>query len=69
MSIDQTWLFLSLIPSGMGLVLVLYGRKLDRWPHLAAGLALMAYPYLDSTRIHLTPTRKRLVPAIAKDHP
>ena len=45
-SLDPAWLFLSLIPSGIGFVLFVYGRKQDRWPHLAAGLALMVYPML-----------------------
>ena len=42
---DPTWLFLSLIPGGIGFVLVAYGRKQERWPHLAAGVAYMIYPY------------------------
>jgi hypothetical protein len=45
MSIDPTWLFLSLIVGGVGFVLVVYGRKQDRWPQLVTGLALMVYPY------------------------
>jgi hypothetical protein len=49
MSIDPTWLFLSLIPSGIGFVLIVYGKKQGRWPHLVAGLALSIYPYLANT--------------------
>lgn len=45
MTIDPTWLFLSLIPSGVGFVLFVYGRKQERWPQIAGGLALMVYPY------------------------
>lgn len=45
MSFEPTWLFLSLIPSGVGFVLFVYGKKQERWPHLAAGLAFMVYPY------------------------
>ena len=45
MSLDPTWLFVSLIPSGIGFVLFVYGKKQARWPHLAAGLLLMVYPY------------------------
>ena len=45
MSFDPIWLFLSLIPSGIGFVLFVYGKKLQRWPHMAGGLALMVYPY------------------------
>ena len=45
MNLDPTWLLLSLIPSGIGFVLFVYGRKQGRAPQLAAGLAFMAYPY------------------------
>jgi hypothetical protein len=45
MSIDPTWLFVSLIPGGVGFVLLAYGRKQDRWPHIVAGLLMMVYPY------------------------
>lgn len=45
MSFDPTWLFLSLIPGGVGFVLFVYGKKQERWPHLAAGLVFMVYPY------------------------
>jgi hypothetical protein len=49
MSFDPLWLFLSLIPSGIGLVLFVYGKKQERWPHLVAGLLLMVYPYVATT--------------------
>ena len=45
MTIDSTWLLLSLVPSGVGLVLFVWGRKHRRWPQLAGGVALMIYPY------------------------
>lgn len=45
MSFDPMWLFLSLIPSGAGFVLFVYGKKQDRMPQLVAGLVLMVYPY------------------------
>ena len=45
MTLDPIWLFLSLIPSGIGFVLFMYGKKQQRWPQLAAGLLLMVYPY------------------------
>ena len=45
MNLDPTWLMLSLIPSGIGFVLFVYGKKQQRWPQLAGGLALMLYPY------------------------
>jgi hypothetical protein len=48
MDFDPTGLFLSLIPSGIGFVLFVYGKKQARWPQLCAGLALMVYPYFAS---------------------
>jgi hypothetical protein len=48
-NLDPTWLFLSLIPSGFGFVLFVYGRKQERWPQLVAGLALLVYPYFAET--------------------
>lgn len=49
MNLDPTWLFLSLIPSGIGFVLFIYGKKQGRWPQLVAGLALLVYPYFAET--------------------
>ena len=49
MSFDPAWLFLSLIPGGVGFVLFVYGKKQGRWPQLAAGLLLMVYPYFAAT--------------------
>ena len=43
--LDPTWLLLSLVPSGIGFVLFVYGKKQTRWPQLVAGVALMVYPY------------------------
>jgi hypothetical protein len=54
MTIDPTWLMLSLVPSGIGFVLFTYGRKQQRWPHLAAGVILMVYPYFATTEMSLT---------------
>jgi hypothetical protein len=45
MNLDPTWLFLSLIPSGIGFVLFVYGKKQARWPQLVGGLLFMVYPY------------------------
>jgi hypothetical protein len=45
MSLDPTWLLLSLIPGGIGFVLFVYGKKQQRWPQLIAGLVFMVYPY------------------------
>jgi 4-hydroxybenzoate polyprenyltransferase len=49
MNLDPTWLLLSLIPSAIGFVLFVYGKKQGRWPHLVAGAALTIYPYLATT--------------------
>jgi hypothetical protein len=49
MNFDPTWLFLSLVPSGIGFVLFVYGKKLQRWPQMAGGVALMVYPYFATT--------------------
>jgi len=49
MSFDPVWLFASLIPSGIGFVLFVYGKKQARWPQLTAGLLLMVYPYFTSS--------------------
>ncbi len=48
-SIDPTWLFLSLIPGGIGFVLFTYGRKRERDGHAAVGVAFMVYPYFTPT--------------------
>jgi hypothetical protein len=53
MSLDATWICLSLIPSGIGFVLFVYGKKQGRWPHLAAGLTLMIYPYFATSVVSL----------------
>ena len=49
MNLDPTWLFLSLFPSGVGFVLLVYGKKQQRWPQLICGLALLIYPYFTET--------------------
>ena len=56
MSLDPTWLFVSLIPGGVGFVLFVYGKKQDRWPQMAAGLLLMAYPYFWTSLVSLVAT-------------
>lgn len=42
------------MPSGIGFVLFVYGKKQQRWPHLVAGIALMAYPYFVTTAWQMT---------------
>ena len=54
MNIDPTWIFLSLIPGGIGFVLFIYGKKQQRYPQLVAGLLLMGYPYFATTAMSLT---------------
>lgn len=49
MDLDPTLLFLSLIPSGAGLVLMVYGKKQGRWPQAVAGLLLTVYPYFTNS--------------------
>ena len=56
MTFDPMWLFVSLVPSGIGVVLVMYGRKQQRWPHLAAGLLFMVYPYFTTSLVPLVAT-------------
>jgi hypothetical protein len=53
MSFDPTWLFLSMIPGGIGFVLFVYGKKQQRLPHLAAGILMMVYPYFTQTTLSL----------------
>ena len=49
MDFDPTLLMVSLLPSGIGFVLFIYGKKAQRWPHLLCGLLLMVYPYFTTT--------------------
>jgi hypothetical protein len=51
MALDPTWLFLSLIPSGIGFVLFVYGKKQERWPHMLAGIAFSVYPYFTPSSV------------------
>jgi hypothetical protein len=52
-SFDPTWLFLSLIPSGIGFVLFVYGKKQERMPHMLAGIVFTIYPYFTSSIVAL----------------
>ena len=56
MTVDPTWLFVSLIAGGIGFVLFVYGKKQQRWPHLAAGLLFMVYPYFATTVLSMCVT-------------
>ena len=53
MTLDPTWLFVSLIPGGVGFVLFVYGKKQQRWPHMVAGLLFMVYPYFTPDLVSL----------------
>ena len=46
-------LLLSLVPSGIGFVLFVYGKKQQRWPQMAAGAALSVYPYFVDTALQM----------------
>ena len=48
-SLDTTWLLLSIVPSAIGFVLFVYGKKQGLTPHLVAGALLMAYPIVATT--------------------
>ena len=53
MNFDPTLLLLSIVPSGIGFVLFVYGKKQQRWPHMAAGVALSVYPYFVDTAVQM----------------
>ena len=53
MGFDPALLLLSLVPSGIGFVLFVYGKKQQRRAHLAAGIALMIYPYFAATLLQM----------------
>jgi hypothetical protein len=64
MTLDPTWLFLQLIPGGIGFVLFTYGKKQERWLYLAAGLLLMVYPYFATTVVSLVVVGAAIVCAL-----
>jgi len=43
---DPSYLFVGLVVSGVGFVLLMYGRKQSRPLHLVAGLLLLLFPFL-----------------------
>ncbi len=45
MSFDPATLLMSLLVSSVGFVLLVYGKKQARVPHLAAGIVLVVYPF------------------------
>ena len=56
MNFDPTWLFLSLIPGGIGSCAFVYGKKQERWPQLVGGLIFMVYPYFTTSVLSLAAT-------------
>lgn len=48
MDFDANALLASLVPSSIGLVAFMYGKRQARVPHIAVGLVLMVYPYFVS---------------------
>lgn len=53
MDLDTMFLMLALIPSGIGFVLFVYGRRAGRWPQLVTGLVFMVYPYFAGSVVTL----------------
>jgi hypothetical protein len=53
MDFDPTLIFFSLIPSGVGFVLFMYGKKQQRMPQLVVGLVMMVYPYFTPTLLSM----------------
>jgi len=49
MNFDPTWLLLSLIPSGIGMVLFIYGKRQARLPQVIVGMLFMVYPFFTTT--------------------
>jgi hypothetical protein len=45
MSFDGPTLIAGFLVSGIGFVLLSYGKKMSRPPHLLTGLILLVYPY------------------------
>jgi hypothetical protein len=50
---DPALLLLSLVPSGIGVFLFMYGKKQERLAHIAAGLVFMVYPYFVSSVLQM----------------
>ena len=53
MSLDPGWILLELLVGGVGFVLLTYGRKQARSPHLVAGVLFMVYPWFVTSSIGL----------------
>jgi hypothetical protein len=46
---SSSWLFISLVPSAIGLVLFMYGKKQGLMPQTVAGVLFMVYPIVTPT--------------------
>ncbi len=49
LDLDANSLLAGLLVSAVGFVLLTYGRKMGRFPHLVAGFVLLVYPYFVSS--------------------
>jgi hypothetical protein len=45
MSFDASSLLASLFIGSVGMVLLIYGKKMSRIPHIAVGILMLVYPY------------------------
>ena len=48
MDFDVNNLLASIVPSSIGFVAFIYGKRQSRTPHMAIGLVMMVYPYFIS---------------------
>ena len=53
MNFDPSLLLLSLVPSGIGMFLFMYGKKQERLTLIAAGVVFMVYPYFVSSVLQM----------------
>ena len=54
MEIDSGYLLLSIVFSGFGMFLFMFGKRSGRIAHLVAGMALMTCPYFITNLIAMT---------------
>jgi len=45
MDLDAGSLFASMFVSSIGFVLLVYGRRMKRMPHVVTGIVLLVFPY------------------------
>jgi hypothetical protein len=50
---DPMMVLLSLVPSGIGMFLFMYGKKRERLLYIASGLVFMVYPYFVNTVLQM----------------